>query len=273
MSRPNIFEYLDFRAYLRDFQTYKFSQDKKFSRNKICIMLGLPNTRSYFRDVLKGKKVTETFIERFIEVLELSKRETQYFRVLVGYNQSTNADERELLFEQIISLNNTPKKLLDKNKIEFYREWHHSVVRALLDVYDINTNYSDLAQKILPPISAKKVKDSIDLMEKLELVKRNDNGFFKPSDKAITAGPYIQDECVKLFQHRCIEMAGKAVFSDGLNPKNISTNTLSISQECYVKLEKYIQKFKSEVRTLVFKDTGSADRVFQLNINFFPQSK
>jgi hypothetical protein len=35
---------------------------------------GLPNTRSYFGDVVKGKKVSPVFIDRFIRLLKVGER-------------------------------------------------------------------------------------------------------------------------------------------------------------------------------------------------------
>jgi uncharacterized protein (TIGR02147 family) len=79
----------------------------------------LPNTRSYFTDVLKGKKVAPTFTERFINVMELNKEEAQFFRALVKFNQAENLSEREIYFEQLISLNRTPKKVIDKKAYSY----------------------------------------------------------------------------------------------------------------------------------------------------------
>src|SRR5947208_3140515 len=125
----NIFEHADFRKFLLEYQTNRHAVDKRFSRLGICKMLGLPNTRSFFTDVLNGRQVSKNYAERFVKVLELDKDEAQYFRVLVQFNQAENENERELLFDQLISLNRTPKKFIDADAYAYFKEWHHGAVR------------------------------------------------------------------------------------------------------------------------------------------------
>lgn len=179
-SSPNIYDYNNFRNFLADFQKVRYAADKKYSKSSLSKMLGLPNTRSYFNDVLHGKKVTGIFVERFISVLSLKQEEAQFFRTLIMFNQADSADERELHFSQLISLNRTPKRVLDKNTFIYYGNWYNSVIRALLHIYDFNGNYSELAGKVFPPITVKQAKESIALLSRLNLIAKDRNGFYKP---------------------------------------------------------------------------------------------
>jgi len=114
---PSVYEYNNFRKYLSDYQNARQAHDPGFSKSALSRILGLPNTRSFFTDVLKGKKVSGAFIERFIKVLELTKDEARFFRVLIMFNQAESAEERELYFDQLISLNKTPKRVMEKKHL------------------------------------------------------------------------------------------------------------------------------------------------------------
>ena len=106
---PVIYSYNNFRRFLADCQQARQTTEKRFTKSALSKLLGLPNTRSYFTDVLKGRKVSNVFIDRFIKIFELNKDEAQFFRVLVLFNQAENVEERELYFDQLISLNTDPK--------------------------------------------------------------------------------------------------------------------------------------------------------------------
>lgn len=272
-SLPNIFEYNNFRTFLADYQEARAGVDGSFTKSYICKALGLPRTRSYFNDVLNGKEVTPTFVERFIRLLGFGKDEAQFFRVLVQFNQAQNPDEREFHFEQLISLNKTPTKQVDPRALDFYREWHHAAIRAMLDIRDFRDDYADLSKRLVPAISAKKARDSVRLLLDMGLARVNDQGFVKPTDKAITSGPYSQEELVKQYQLKCLDLAQMALLNGAGKPQNISTSTISISEEGYKRLEKLLQRFKSQVRSMVHKDEMPATRVYQLNIQLFPSSK
>ena len=271
-AHANIYEYADFRKYLEEYQAKRQAVDKGFSRAGICKLLGLPNTRSYFTSILKGKPVSKTFVDRFIQVLELDKEEAQYFRVLVQFNQAEHEGEREMLFDQLIALNRTPKKFIDEKAYAYYKDWIHSAVRAMLDVVDIQDDPAALARRLVPQASAKKVKESLALLSGLGLIAKNERGMWKATDKSITAGAYVQHELVKQYQLQSFELGKRAVLAPSGGPQNMSTLTLSLSARMRDKLFQKVQKFKSEVRSMVHKDADPAACLYQLNIQLFPQS-
>lgn len=268
----NIYEYLDFREFLRDYQQKRQAVDRRFTKAYVCRLLGLPNTRSYFVNVLKDKEVTPEFVDRFVVALGLDDDETQYFRVLVQFNQSRKDKEREFLFDQLISLNKSPKSLIPPTAYRFYREWYHSAIRALLDVVDVADDFSVLARRLQPAVTPGRIAESMELLKELDFIRLSADGFWKPTDKCITAGAYVQDQLVKQYQLQCFELGKSSLLVPGGGKKNFSTVTLSMSKETRDKIETKIRMLKSQIAALVNGDERRADCVYQLNIQFFPQS-
>lgn len=270
---PNIYEYNNFREFLADYQKARQMYEKKFNKSNISKLIGLPNTRSYFTDVLAGKNITPNFIERFINILALENDEAQFFRVLVKFNQAESVNEREIYFEQLISLNKTPKMILRKEIFEYYKHWHNSAIRAILNIYDFSGDYKGLAQKVFPNISPKQAKESIKLLEKLKLIKKDEHGHYKLTENSISTPDYIKNDLVKQYQMKCLDLAKTAIIINESLPQTITTNTISVSEEGYKLIEKKIHKFRSEVRSLIHKDENKAEKVYQLGIQLFPNSK
>jgi uncharacterized protein (TIGR02147 family) len=271
--KPVIYHYNNFRQYLADCQQARQAAEKGFTKSALSKLLGLPNTRSYFTDVLKGRKVSGIFIDRFINIFKLDKDEARFFRILVMFNQAENPEERELYFDQLISLNKTPKRVLDKNVFIYYKHWHNSAIRALLHIHDVKDDFQQLARKVYPPITAKQAKESIALLKKLNLIKPNPKGFYKPTDTSIIVPDYIKDDFLKQYQLSCLDMAKNSLIKNASAPHLISTNMISISGQAYKRIEKKIEKFRSELRSLVHKDDCPAEKVYQMNIILFPASK
>jgi len=270
---PCIYDYNDFRKFLKEYQTAKRSQDRRFTKSTICKLMGLPNSRSYFNDVLNGKHVSETYIERFITLFGFDADEARFFRVLVRFNQADIPSDRELLFEQLISLNKTPKKILSKDVYEYYTEWHHSAIRATMETIDFKADYAGLAKRIFPAITEKKAKESITLLKRLGLITPDKEGYLKVTDKSISAGSDIEKELLIQYHLKCLDAAKATLITNRTMHQAYSTNMISISKEGYERLKKRLQKFKSEVRSLTHKDEHPADRVYQLNIQLFPNTK
>jgi uncharacterized protein (TIGR02147 family) len=272
-KQVNIFDYNDFRKFLADYQEARQASEKGFSKSECSRLLGLPNTRSYFSDVLSGKKVTSAFTERFIKLLDLSKEEAQFFRVLVMFNQAQTPDERELYFDQLVSLNRTPKRVLDKKVFTYYNNWYNSVIRALLHMHDFSDDYSGLAKKVFPAITPKQAKEAIVLLRDLKLIEKNSAGHYKPTEKSITTPEYVKDELVKQYQISCLEIARNSLVQNSSMPQTISTNVISVSDQAYKRIQKKIEKFRSEIRSMVHKDEYPASKVYQLDVLLFPNSK
>ena len=111
---PSIYAYNDFRKFLTDYQAARQKIQPSFSKSEFSRSLLLPNTRSYLNDVLRGKKVSETFVERIITAVGLGKHESQFFRTLVRFNQ---ANYRSRHFDAVCAdaglAGHTPKDLRD----------------------------------------------------------------------------------------------------------------------------------------------------------------
>lgn len=272
-QRPSIFAYNNFREFLRDIYEYEHLLDKKFNKAHVCRELGLPNSRSYFQDVLNGKIVSNQKILLFSRIFKLSKKESNFFKVLINYNQMVNdADQKALLFDQLVALNQTPKEVITRHQYSYYKSTHNAVIRAILNTIDFKDDYKMLSQLLIPAITVKKAKDSVKLMSVLGLIKKNEKGFWKPTDKVISTGEKIKSEVIKQYQIASLLAARDVISSNTDQPQRVITKMLSLSEEAYQLIEKKIEKFNSEITSIVHKDENEADRVYQLDIALFPQA-
>lgn len=270
----DIFAYPDFRLYLSDYMRIRSGRDPSFTQAFICRKLGLPNSRSFFGDVIRGTKpLTPAKTEALLDVLELKGDVARYFRALVLYNQASLVSEKEFHLEQLIALNRSPVANLDKGAFAYYGDWRHSVVRALLDIVDVDTDPSPLALMSFPPIPLPAIRRSLALLKKLGLVQKNEAGYWKPAEKLIHSGHHLQDEILRRYQAACLDQAKAAILVPSGAASNISTETLSLSGTAYRRIVEKLQRFKSEVRSIVHKDGEKADRIYQLNIQLFTHSK
>jgi uncharacterized protein (TIGR02147 family) len=271
---PSIYEYNDFRKFIADFQKAKSEQEPAYTKSRMSQLLGLPNSRSYLSDIMKGKNVSNTFIERFIHLFSFNQEEGNFFRMLVKFNQAENPDERELYFEQLIALNKTPKKFLYEQSYRYYKHWYNSAIRALLNVYNFDgTDYSVLAETIVPSITVPQAKQAIKLLLKLDLIKKNEQGFYKPTASAISTEEFIRSEVLKQFQIKSLELAKRAILDDAMKAKILATNTISISKRGQKRIEKQIDRFRSQIRSIVHKDEDPPETIYQIDVLFFPMMR
>jgi uncharacterized protein (TIGR02147 family) len=271
---PNVFAYIDFKQYLADYHKAVRETDPGFTHAYICHRLGQPNSRSFFDNVIKGRKtLTAHFVDLFIKLLNLKPDESKFFRALVSYNQATSTEEKEFYFDQIIQLNQTPFKLIDKDAYSYYKEWYHSTIRSLLAILNFKNQYKDLASRLSPSITVKQAKESIALLKRLGMIQRTVIGYLKPADKVLSTGKSTGDHVLKQYQSQCLELGKQAVFNSVNQPCLTMVHTVYVSETGYKRILNRLEQCRSEIRSIIHKDEEDPTRVYQINIQLFPKTK
>ncbi|WP_407443031.1 TIGR02147 family protein [Fibrobacter sp.] len=266
----DIFLFTHFRKYLEEYQAARVQAEPSFTRTEICNLLGLEKTRSYFADVLRGKKVSPRMVAKFIEVLGLDKKEAKYFETMVKLDQAKNDALRKAYMDELLALHPNPQHILNTDAYEYYNHWYNSALFAILDAMDVDDDLTPVQKRIFPKVTLGKLKDSLELLERLGLARKNEQGYWKPTKESISSGPYNNAELVKQYQLQCFELSKQALITPPKAANVMSTLTFSISSDAYKKLEAELQEFKAKMRQIISEDKAKADGVYQLNLHLFP---
>ncbi|MBR4348735.1 MAG: TIGR02147 family protein [Fibrobacter sp.] len=265
----DIFQFTHFRKFLEEYQAARAKVEPGFTRTEICNMLGLEKSRSYFADVLRGKKVSPRMVAKFIEVLELDKKEAKYFETLVQLDQAKSDAARNAAMQEILKLHPNPQHIVNEDAYEYYSRWYNSALFAILDAMDVTDDMAPVQKRIFPKVPLGKLKESLALLERLGLARKNEEGFWKPTKESISSGPYNNADLIKQYQLQCFELSKQALMTPPKKPTVMSTLTFSISSEAYKKLEAELQEFKAKARRIIGEDKEKADGVYQMNIHLF----
>ena len=265
----DIYQFTHFRKFLEEYQAARAKVEPAFTRTEICNMLGLEKSRSYFADVLRGKKVSPRMVAKFIEVLELDKKEAKYFETLVQLDQAKSDAARNAAMQEILKLHPNPQHIVNEDAYEYYSRWYNSALFAILDAMDVTDDMAPVQKRIFPKVPLGKLKESLALLERLGLARKNEEGFWKPTKESISSGPYNNADLIKQYQLQCFELSKQALMTPPKKPTVMSTLTFSISSEAYKKLEVELQEFKAKARRIIGEDKEKADGVYQMNIHLF----
>lgn len=269
----DIFSYTDFRTYLKEWRLAKKKENSGFTHDYIASVLGTKN-RSYFNDIEKGRRVVgDSMLDRLIKLLELKGDHAKYFRALVGFNQPSTHLQKEFWFEQLILLNHTPKKIVEKETYEFYKNWYHTTVRAFLDTCDFVDDYEFAAKRLLGRINAEQVKESIQLMSKLNLIYKNKQGFYKSTDKVVSTGDVAKGQLIKQYHISNLEILTEIIQKDDHGTHNSTQLTLSLSKKGWERVQNRINQLRSEIIAMTHKDEDPAEKVYKVAIHSYLESE
>lgn len=264
----NIYEYFEYRDYLKDHYRYNKSRHKYFSFRYIALKTGL-DASFYVKVLNKQKHIADRSIETLVNFLKLSKRQGDYFTALVRFNKEKDSDHKKLYFEKIVSMRTSPAKVLEKDYYDYFSSWWNIAIREELNIVPLNDNYAQIAQKILPPLKPSQVKESVRLLEKLGLICRDESGVFRLADGFLTTDGEIKTSAVKSFQKEVCKLGIEALDRVSKDKRDISTLTISTSYQCVDIIRKRLAEIRREILELV-RNEENAEEVFQINFQIFP---
>ena len=269
----DIFQFTHFRKYLDEYQAARVQTDPEFTRAGVCALLGLPKTRSYFNDIVKGKKLSGRMIPKFVEVLGLNKKEAKYFETMVNFDQAKTTTERNAFFDELIKQHPDPHHILNEDAYEYYNHWYNSVLFTALDVIDISDDLEPIQKRIFPKVSVGTLKRSLELLARIGFVRKNEDGFWKSCRESVSSGAYSNNDLVRQYQLQCFELSKQALLANDDNPSDMGTFTFSVSDDAYREIALEIQNLKAKVRKIITQDKKEATGVHQLNIHLFTNLK
>ena len=269
----DIFQFTNFRKYLDEYQAARVQTDPDFTRAGACALLGLPKTRSYYNDIVKGKKLSSRMIPKFVEVLGLNKKEARYFETMVNMDQAKTATERNAFFEDLLKQHPDSHRILNEDAYEYYNHWYNSVLFTALEVVDVSDDLEPIQKLISPKVSIGTLKRSLELLERLGFVRRNENGFWKSCRDSVSSGAYNNSDLVRQYQLQCFELSKQALLANDERSSDMATFTFSVSDDAFRAIAKEIHGLKARVRKIIMLDKKKATGVHQLNVHLFTNLK
>ncbi|NLW33340.1 MAG: TIGR02147 family protein [Fibrobacter sp.] len=269
----SIFEFIDFRKYLADYYQFKKETSQYFSYRYFARKIGI-NSPSFLKNVIDGKRnLTRQMAERFCKALGLSDKEKLYFHNLVLFNQAKTSGEKQVHYTVLRSISDGVKEaVLNTDKFDYFSNWYTPVIRELICLYDFKDDYRLMASVLKPKIRMVDAKNAVDLLLRLKLIERKDDGGFCQTPEAVIADDSVTSLAIRSFTHKMIEHSRFALDTIDKNQRNISGVTMSISSEAYKMITSEITAFKDRVKFIVSHD-DACNRVYQLNISLFPVSE
>lgn len=269
----DIFQFTNFRKYLDEYQAARVQTDPDFTRAGACALLGLPKTRSYYNDIVKGKKLSTRMIPKFVEVLGLNKKEARYFETMVNMEQAKTATERNVFFEDLLKQHPDSHRILNEDAYEYYNHWYNSVLFTALEVVDVSDDLEPIQKLIFPKVSVGTLKRSLELLERLGFVRKNERGFWKSCRDTVSSGAYNNSDLVRQYQLQCFELSKQALLANDERSSDMATFTFSVSDDAFRAIAKEIHGLKARVRKIIMLDKKKATGVHQLNVHLFTNLK
>lgn len=278
----DIFHYTDYRAFLKDALKSMKEKDFRYSQRFIMQKLGI-KSGGWLADILSGRKnITRSKLLKLSEILGLQAREELYLETLADYAHAKSLVEKNRAYEKLLSFHEIPKDLIGTDRFEYFSHWYYSAVREYLFIEPFRGDYPKLASSLNPPITPKEAKKAIQLLEKLDFVKKFTGGEYRPvvehvRKKADAFSPVYYLNYIKANLHLGMEAMERIPKEE----RDVSALCTSLSEESFRKIQEDIIALRKKMVQLSEQDNskfwdsvhGDSRRVYQANFQLFPTTK
>jgi len=266
----NIYEYENYRTYLRDFFAVLKQRDAHFTQRFFARKAGF-SSHSFLPAVINGRRnLSPKAVEQVAVAHNLSERETSYFRELVGYTQARTESEREQRFKQMNAIRrNTRFYQLRRHQYNYFDEWYYPVIRELATIADWHGDYALLGSLCRPKITGTEARKAVEALVGMQLIVP-ENDRYVQTDTVVIAEDFPKHLIRKaraVYMKKAIDASAVC----GPDESNFSAATLALSEEQFKKLSDMLDTFHRDA-VAAASDTERAEKVYQLNIQLFPLS-
>lgn len=275
MQRPSVYLYVDFKQFLREMLDYKKSSTPGFTMQSFADAAGF-NSRSYILNVISGvSTLSQAAAQDTARILELKKKECEFFMVLVDFGQCKLLTEKNKLWDQILLKRKryVPTGVYNAttSSFEYLRYWYVPALRELLPQVSPRLDLAKIGRLLSPHITVSQVKKGIKILNDLNLIHKSRSGWEQTSSH-IKIEDQMANLAVRNFQSDVAQLAVNSLQKLRPKDRNISTMTIGTSLQGFEQIEKALENCRNTIQEIV-ENESSVEKILQLNLHLFPISK
>jgi len=267
----DLYEYLDYRNFLRDLYHVNKLQDERFSYRSFALKIGF-KSQSTLLMIIKGQRsLSLKSVAKLSKGIKLTENEETYFEILVKFNNET---DDVLKKKNYLELLGTKDKMalsyLQLTQFKVLSSWYYLAIYVLIGTRDFSEN-TDFSQKLNGALSKQKAIKAVSELIEIGLIKVV-NGNLKQSQGAITIDDATRSEIIKVYHENMIKKSLESLKLDDCLNRDFNGVTFSIPKDKYSIIVEKIRNFRKDINETTSSLENSTE-VYHLNLNLFPLTK
>ena len=270
----DIYDHLDYHTWLREAMEDRRQNDRVFSIRYAAQKTDIDH--SLLVKILQGKRhLSATNTPRLAKFLGLDPAREAYLALLVEYARARTDEQIRRTFEKVSAARPHSRERLDAARYEYFQSWRHVAMRSLLDWHPFHgEDWDSLGQMLSPPVSGRQARESVELLERLELLRRDDEGRYRVAQAHVSTGERWHSAAVKSFQKEVIRLSEGAVDRVPRDQRDVSTLTIALSRSALDEIRAVLKDARAQIVKIADRlPAEESDAVYQLNQQFFPVSR
>lgn len=270
--RYDIYEYTDYRVYLKARLEELKAQDRKYSLRFLAKRLGL-KSNSHLKMVMDGDhNLSESLARRLAEFLEMSEAESEFFLALVNYCQARSTQEQALALEELRRRRRFSKlhrTALDQ--FDYLNDVLTLTLREMVALPDFSPDPAWIAPRLVERAAPSEIEAALEKLVRLGLLQRDEAGRYTQTTPHLHTGHGFGPIVLRGYYQGAFARAAASIDLDG-EERYVGGMSMAVSRATYERIVEHFNVFMDTVRREVDADEAP-ERVYQFVAGLSPLSR
>lgn len=271
--KPNIYEFLDYRRFLKAmYEHFKFTKPS-FSYRNFARAAGL-KASNHLKLVMDGKRnLSPQAIYQFAKAFWLKNSEQDFFALLVHFDQAKTTEEKSHYYEKIAAQKSYHQvRPLEIGQYEYLSRWHWVALHELVKVKGFREDPKWINQKLGLKLDVKEIEKAIYTLLELGLLKRTSKGELIQSESRLTTQTEVFSLAAINFHRQMMKKASESIDTSRTQDRDLSSLTISVNRKQFERIRERLAQLRREIHAMVETEEPK-DAVYQMNLHLFNLSK
>lgn len=271
---PSVYDYLDHRAFLADWFAWKKATNPRYSHRAFSRAVGSRNP-SLFLLISQGKRnISASMLPRLVAALKLTAAESTFLRHLIDLEQATDDAQRNEVWDKLSATRRFREaRTVEADGFDYLSHWYIPATRELAALPDFRLDAAWIAARLRPAITSRQAQRAIDVLLSLSLLQPTEDGGATRTDASVVTPHEVTRLAVVNYHSGMIDLGRESLTRHTGAERHIGAVTAAIPIALLPTLKDEIAAFQERILDLCDRaDPGSADAVFQFNMQLFPLS-
>jgi uncharacterized protein (TIGR02147 family) len=268
-TRPNIFQYHDYRVFLKDWLAYRKVSQSGFSLRVLAKQAGLAS--GYLPMVLGDKRpLSGAAMAKLVPFLGLNASEQSFFEnmVTLGTTEShearLNALERMKRFQEFKKQNRD-----DTEAYEYLTHWYYVAIREMAAMKDFQFDAEWVQKKLRFAITLKEIKDALEFLKESGYIEVRSDGTVTPPKKPLNCSGGVYRLALGKFHREIFALAARSIEKTPSEERNIQGHTFALRDEDLDEAKEIVEEALRKIRKLGESEV-KGESVYHMEIALFP---
>ena len=187
------------------------------------------------------------------------------------YQEVSDPDSKEIHLRSLLKYQEkqrTPTPLRAE-RIKFLLDWHHGVIRELINMKDFSEVPGWIVKRLGNKITEIQAKESLELLIRLGILVRNHSGVLEQQEPLLTSSDEVPSHVLRSLHRTFLRKAINSIFSVPMDKRELSGLILSVPNHRMKELKDEVKEFRKKLNRKYGLDK-LADDVYYVGLYVFP---